>query len=808
MEPPDKITLEIVKKLYSLLLLLFIFSAITGQTVHVVDGKTGMPIEGVLLFTAELSTQTNENGEASIDIFPYQSTIHFKHSSFLPYITTKEKVKKQGTVLLTEDPVKLDEVVVSVSRWKQSKADIPHTIKSISTEDILHFNPQTTADLLGTKGGVFIQKSQMGGGSPMIRGFAANRVLIVVDGIRMNNAIYRSGNLQNVISLDVNSLENAEVVFGPGSVNYGSDAVGGVMCFTTQKPKLSTSEKREHSGKLFSRYSSANFEKTISGTYTFGSKKWATFVSSTYTKFNDLRMGTSGPEQYLRPEYISDNKFTGTDNVIQNKNSLIQKYTGYSQLNILGKIRFRPNENIDFIISAHHSQTLDIPRYDRLIQYKNKKLKYAKWFYGPQKWTLVSGKAEYKKENILFDKLVLLAGYQNYSESRHDRKLNSEHLRNRTENVAIFSANLDFVKSFDKQSTLFYGLEANTNRVNSTGTSEDLLAGVRTKIASRYPNGSTYRSMAGYYSFKYILSSQFIFHLGSRFTYTHLKGEFDKQFYNFPFDGFNLKNSAFNGNLGVVWHPTKEWQINIHTATGFRSPNIDDVAKVFDSEPGNVIVPNPELKPEYARNVELNIIRSYVGKAKIEITGFYTWLKDAMVRRNFELNGQDSIMYDGVMSNVEALINAESAIIYGANFTFEYIITNVLRTHNNFTVTKGKDSDGLPVRHVPPVFGSSHLIYEKQKLFFDLYVDYSGKLENYELAKSEQAKPHIYLPDENGRPYSPSWYTINLKSNYKINQKFMVGGGVENILDKRYRAYSSGMISPGINFIVSLNAKF
>jgi hemoglobin/transferrin/lactoferrin receptor protein len=798
-----------VKKLYTTILLLFFISNLIGQTIHVIDGKTGKPIEGVLLFSEEFSTQTNQKGEAAIKNFALKSVILFKHSSFLPYTTTKENIEKQSkTILLIEDPVRLDEVVVSVSRWKQSKAEIPHTIKSIKSDDVLHFNPQTTADLLGVKGGVFIQKSQMGGGSPMIRGFAANRVLIVVDGIRMNNAIYRSGNLHNVISLDVNNLESTEVIFGPGSVIYGSDALGGVISFSTYKPKLSTSRAKETVGKLFTRYSSANFEKTVNGFYSIGSKKWAAIVSATFTDFDDLRMGANGPDYYLRSEYVSERKFTGTDVVIQNNNRKVQKYSGYNQLNLLGRLRFRPNENLDFLVNVHHSQTGNIPRYDRLIQYKNEKPKYANWYYGSQKWTMFSGQIQYNNKHALFDRMNLLVGYQNYIESRNDRKLNNENLRNRTENLDIFSFNLDFGKTFDKNSSLFYGIEINTNKVHSTGISENLLSGENVKIASRYPNGSLYKSVAGYYSFKYILSKQFIVQMGSRFTYTLLQGTFDPKFYNFPFEGFNMKNSAFNGNLGVVWHPTKEWQINIHSSTGFRSPNIDDVAKVFDSEPGNVLVPNPDLKPEYARNLELSILRSYAKKARIEITGFYTWLKDAMVRRSYSLNGHSSILYDGTMSNVEALVNAESASIIGANLTFEYIITNELRTSNNLTITKGEDSDGLPVRHVPPTFGSSHLIYEKQKLYVDLYVDYSGGFNYNQLATSEQDKPHLYLPDKKGRPHSPSWYTVNLKSNYKINQNITLGGGIENILDRRYRTYSSGIVSPGINFIVSVNARF
>ena len=117
-------------------------------------------------------------------------------------------------------------------------------------QDVQFQNPQTTADLLSNSGEVFIQKSQQGGGSPMIRGFATNRVLIAVDEVRMNNAIFRSGNLQNVISIDPFAVENTEVLFGPGSVIYGSDAIGGVMSFTTLAPKFSDSSKVLISGCL------------------------------------------------------------------------------------------------------------------------------------------------------------------------------------------------------------------------------------------------------------------------------------------------------------------------------------------------------------------------------------------------------------------------------------------------------------------------------------------------------------------------------------------------------------------------------
>ncbi len=796
-------------KIFLSVISVFLFILSEAQTIQVMDARSGKPIEGVILISDIFSTQTDQNGKVNIDQFGEQEKIIFKHPSFLTYSLTKQKIIRQGgIILLTENPVRLNEIVVSVNRWEQSKSEIPQNIVSIRPEKIVQYNPQTTADLLGTGTGIFIQKSQMGGGSPMIRGFAANRVLIVVDGIRMNNAIYRSGNLQNVISIDAKSLENTEVILGPGSVIYGSDALGGVMSFTTLKPKLSTGKGVVPSGKIMTRYSSANFEKTIHATVNLSGEKWAALVSSTFTDFDDLRMGSNVRGEYKRPEYVLKNGFDGSDHIIKNPNELIQEYTGYSQFNILGKLRYRPSEKTELILSANHSQTSDIPRYDRLIVYRNNKLRYGEWYYGPQVWSMFSGQLKMKPNSVLADKINLQTAFQKYAESRYDRSLNNPERNGRKEDLSVFSVNLDLGKTIDKQNELFYGVESYYNLINSVGTTFNLTTGDTETIPSRYPGNSDYGSIAGYISYKYNWQEKIILQAGTRYTFTWMNGKFNQQDYGFPFDGFNLKNSALIGNVGLVWHPSENWQFNIDASTGFRSPNIDDVAKVFDSEPGNVIVPNPDLKPEYARNLEIDIIKTIVGKASFELTGFYTRLKNAMVRRDFTLNGQDSIMYDGTLSKVEALVNADAADIYGGSFALEYLFTQNLRTRHNITITKGKDSDGYPVRHATPVFGSSHLIFENLKWFADLYVNYNGKIAFEDLAPSEQGKSYMYATDKNGNPFSPGWWTLNLNGNYKVTRKFTLSGGVENIFDQGYRTYSSGIVSPGINFILSAVFQF
>ncbi|MDP2337927.1 MAG: TonB-dependent receptor [Bacteroidota bacterium] len=779
----------------------------SAQSVVVSDSKTGKPVEGVVIYSGKLSVQTGKEGKADISKFKDEGRIIFAHSSYVELHTSFQNLWSANFVVrMLEDPVRIDEIVVSASRREQSRLEIPNKIITISRKDVDFQNPQTAADLLEYKSGVFVQKSQMGGGSPMIRGFSANRLLLVVDGIRMNNAIYRNGNLQNVISLDAGSIESTEVIFGPGSVIYGSDALGGVMSYQTLKPKLSSSEEYNHRGSVFFRYSGANSEKTIHGDVNFGLAKWAALASLTYTDFGDLRMGTNGPTEYLRPQYVFKNSMrnSGSDQIIENSDPRNQVYTGYSQFNSMLKLRFRPNEKLNLNYAFHSSKTSDIPRYDRLIQYSKDKLKYGDWYYGPQIWDLHSFQLGYTEKTGFFDRIIMLAGWQNYTESRFDRKLNKSDLSVRTENVGIFSLNVDLDKTINEKHVFYYGLEGTFNRIGSKGISRNLATGDQKNLDTRYPDGSHTSSLAAYISYNWLLSHQFTLHAGGRYTLATLKGKFSTEFYDFPYSEFSNTHDATTGNLGLVYHPTDNWQLNASVSTGFRSPNIDDMAKVFESTPGNVMVPNPDLKPEYARNIEFGIIRRFQKLAKFELDAFYTYLNDAMVRSDFSFNGKDSILYDGALSKVEALVNADYATIYGGSFSMELFLAPQISMKNSMSYTWGEDSFGDPIRHAAPFFGSSHLSYLAEKYKLDLYARFNGEISNANLSPSEKEKPEIYAIDANGQPYSPAWWTLNLKTSFLLFRNLSANVGLENILNKRYRPYSSGIVSAGRNLIVSL----
>jgi hemoglobin/transferrin/lactoferrin receptor protein len=273
-----------------------------------------------------------------------------------------------------------------------------------------------------------------------------------------------------------------------------------------------------------------------------------------------------------------------------------------------------------------------------------------------------------------------------------------------------------------------------------------------------------------------------------------------------------LNTGALTGSAGVVYNPDESWNLSVNFSTGFRAPNIDDVGKVFDSEPGAVVVPNPDLKPEYAYNAELGIAKTFGSVAKMDVAGYFTFLDEALVRRNFALNGQDSIVYDGALSQVQAIQNAANAHVYGIQAGIEFKLPAGLTLSSRFNFQKGEeeldDGSTAPLRHAGPWFGATHLIYRRDRLKADFYGVYNGEISYEDLAPEEQGKPHIYAVDANGNPYSPSWHTLNLKVQYQLAEMLMLSAGVENLMDQRYRPYSSGIVASGRNFMAALKANF
>ncbi|WP_299760748.1 TonB-dependent receptor [uncultured Pontibacter sp.] len=801
-----------MKKFLYIGMLLLLASATQAQTVTVKAQVTHLPVEAALIYSnADNAILTNSQGKADISSLKDATQITVRSIGYKSIsLSFAELQNNKFQVLLPEDNVSLDAVVISAARWKQEKREVPGKVTTISTAEVLLQNPQTAADMLGASGEVYIQKSQLGGGSPMIRGFATNRVLLAVDGVRMNTAIFRSGNLQNVISLDPFALSRTEVLFGPGSVSYGSDAIGGVMSFYTLSPPMVSNETIQVNGSAASRWSSANNEKTGHIDFSIGLEKWAFLTSATYSDYDNLTMGTHGPEEYLRPEYAKT--INGTDEVLTNSNPREQASSGYNQINLMQKVRFNPNEAWDVNYGFHYSTTSDYARYDRLIRYRKGALRSAEWHYGPQEWMMNHLKIERNAGGKLYDKLSINLAHQFFKESRHDRDFGQPTKYNRTEKVSAWSANLDFEKQLAEKHLLLYGAEAVYNKINSSGTDENVRSGEEVTGPARYPDGSDWSSYAAFATYQFKPSERLSLQTGARYNHFILNAAFDNTFYPFPFSEAAVNAGALTGSAGLVYHPSPSWQVSSNLSTGFRAPNIDDIGKVFDSAPGIVVVPNPDLESEYAYNVDFGIAKTFGSFLKVDASAFYTHLNNALVRRDFLLNGQDSIMYDGEKSQVQALQNAANAKVWGIQAGVELTTNCGIGLSSRFNYQEGEEElengETAPLRHAAPWFGATHLTYSINRFKADVYAVYNGEISNANLAPEEQDKDYMYAIDENGKPYSPAWTTLNIKALYKISDHLMASAGVENITNQRYRPYTSGIAAPGRNFILSLRATF
>ena len=794
---------------------LLITAFCNAQQVRVLDADTGELVSNVAVFNKDRSriTLTDSDGRFDSSLFLDKDRIIFRHIGYQEYKGTLLQIRKQGhKVYLQMKAQELDEVVMSVSKWEQQKRDVPNRIISIDARAIAFTTPQTSADLLQSSGKVFVQKSQLGGGSPMIRGFSTNRLLLSVDGVRMNNAIFRGGNIQNILSIDPFTVRNTEVIFGPGSVIYGSDAIGGVMNFYTKDPTLSKDDEKVVSGNTNYRFSTANSENTVHADVNFGSKKWASLTSVTYNNFQDLTMGSHGPDSYLRTSLVRT--VDGVDELVLNNSPRKQVPTGYDQVNVMQKILFKPNAKWDVNLGAYYSETSDFSRYDRLIRPTEDGLglRSAEWYYGPQKWFMGNTQVERKGNGKFYDGLKVGLAYQHFEESRNDRNFQDISLNTTQENVDALNFNIDLENKKVGNFRLYYGAEYIYNTVRSTGTTTNISNGAKVSAASRYPDGSVWQSLAGYVNGEYKAKPNFTIMSGLRYSHVWVDALFDNQFYDFPFEVADLSTGALTGSAGLSWFPRANLQLTLNGSTGFRAPNIDDVGKIFDSEPGSVVVPNPDLEPEYAYNIEIGVQRNIKDKVILKGAAYYTYLVDALVRRDFSFNGISEIEYAGELSNVQAIQNAAKAYVYGLEFGMEAYLTDQWSVSANVTLTEGveEEDDGTetPARHAAPTFGDFHVIWKNQRLRADVFLNYNGAVSNNDLAASEQAKAYIYATDENGDPFAPSWYTLNCRSQYDVTNRLKVTASLENMTDQRYRTYSSGIVAPGRNLILGLGYRF
>jgi len=789
--------------------ILFVFHSLcyAQHFLQVLDAETGEPISQVFLrcgttvlrMDASLSREQIGPCDTVFLIHPDYETLGIPFPTFLQIRDTLYLKRKHG--------VSLPEVLLVGNRVSEPR-EAGHEFTSVLALEEIRFNqPSTVPDILSHHGMVYVQKSQQAGGSPMFRGFATYRLVNLLDGVRLNNAIYRGGNIHHLVALDPYTIVRSEVVYGPSSVLYGSDAIGGAILFYTLTPGLDSTGTWH--GALNLLYTSANQGHVKHVHFSHHRRTWAFLSSFTLAHYGDLQMGSNGPEEPLRTFYVV--RINDSDMVVSNPEPLKQIPSGYHQFNLLHKVVWQPQSGTRVTYAFHYSVPSQYPRYGRLFLVGSNSLpSFAQWDYGPQQWSMHHLAIERRKPTRISDQLTFNCAYQFYEEIRVTRRFQSPNRQTQHERLWSLTSNLDLEKRWGSSLHVFYGLEYLYNRVDSKGVVENIQTGQEKKGPPRYPTGF-WTSSAAYLNLLWSIAPKLRMEAGVRGNWITWQATFDTSFYPLPVSEESNVYSALTGHLSLRYSQSA-FACAGRVSTSFRAPNFDDIGKVFDSQPGKVVVPNPNLKGEYGYGADLILRWARSQKYAFSLVPYWIYLDRALMRLKSRFQGQDSIVYDGFLSEVQMVQNGSWIQVYGVQCQIQWRITRHLVLHSTFNYQKGaqrsETGEQVPPEHIIPLFGQIQLEWQMATWRVATSLVYNGKMEPSDISPYAEWTPQFYPKNKQGETYVPGWYVLNVRFQKQINPAFVIRAGVENLTDQRYVPYRSGIAGPGRQFILGVDYQF
>lgn len=787
------------------------------QRIQAISSNGAEPVPYAVIVNKNTGVQvmTDEAGIAVIPRNAQLDTLLLRSVGFMDMVIYPGQSLPEQ-VRMVEDMISLDHAEVvsqgvasaetsALSSVSRAVSQMPKPVAQLEV-------PQTAAELLWSTGSVLVQQSQQGGGSPILRGFEANRVLLVVDGVRMNNAIYRSGHLQNAITVDPNILERTDVLLGPNSILFGSDAMGGVIHYHTRSPRVGQDGVRLRASTA---YRSPNQSAMVHGDVEYSGRNWASLTSFSHAQYGDLRMGTwrrhGDADWGLDSVYVvSEGE---VDTAVANDDPDVQVGSGYDQTDLLQKFRMQTSGGI-WDVNLQWSTSSDIQRYDMSFETKDGAPKWAEWNYGPQRRSMASVRygSSLQRWDIAWNSTVAV---QSIEESRIKRQFGSDWRETQTENVQVWSAYSTLSKRFYNGLNATAGVNLGWDDVQSRAQLMNIQTEATADADTRYPNGgSAMRTLAGFANIhkrwrNHRLTS------GLRWSHSLLAAEFEPGMnYVLPFEQVEMQNSALTGGISDRWmSPSRVWSLSTGFSTGFRHPNVDDMGKVREKG-GYVLIPNAELRPEYLYSVEQSVNWDWQARQILNITfsGFGSRLNDAIVPQLAELDGQSFFFIDGDSARVQTNVNASHALIGGLRCEVQAKLTKQwgFQAAVNWTVGDqyipngdAGELDKLPMSHIPPLFGRVATDVEGRWWTMEWYALFSGAKPASKFGPYATDNLDLMLQDG-----APSWWTLNAEFSAKLHEKLEFRVGARNMLNMHYRVFASGISAAGRGLYTSLHAAF
>ncbi|HTE28061.1 TonB-dependent receptor plug domain-containing protein [Flavitalea sp.] len=641
----------------------------------------------------------------------------------------------------------LDEVTVTATRKAQRDLLVPYSTESVSKAYLQNYQSRSTPEALIGTTGVFVQKTNHGGGSPFIRGLTGNQTLILIDGIRLNNSTFRYGPNQYLNTIDPFTINQIEVAKGTGSVQYGSDAMGGVIQVFTADPKFSTG-KPVWSGKAVGKFMTGGMEKTGRGEASYSAGGAAATIGATYKNFGDLIGGDT----------------TGK-----------QSPSGYEEYSFDVKTRFVLRPNIGLTLAHQFLQQQQVPVYHK-VQLEN----FAVNEFDPQRRMLTYAKLSIEGKQPSLNRIDMTASWQQHMEGRNSRKNGTDILRMEKDKVNTIGFTTDINSEFSKSWSANSGIELYYDKVNSGTEDLNIQTGASAKKRRLYPDGSEYGNYS-IYSLHHVDLNKWLIEAGVRYNF------FQININDTTLGNVKISPSSFVYNASLLYKITISQSVYASFNTGYRAPNVDDMGTLgivdFRYE-----VPAYDLEPERSRTIELGY-KLEAGKWAASLSGYYMHLNNLITRVK-----SDTEVINGYP--VYKKENVEEAYIEGLEAELAYELMTGWNISGNISLTKGQSlTRSEPLRRIPPVNGRLLSTYQYKKWFGS--AEFLIAAEQTRLAQGDKEDNRI------PRGGTPGWNVFNLYGGYqfgalKLNLAFL------NILNQDYRTHGSGI--NGVGRSVSLAA--
>ena len=672
----------------------------------------------------------------------------------------------------------LDPIVVTATRSEKQLFDVPATAHVLSAEDLRESLYRTVPEALRDIPGVMVQKTGHGQGSPFIRGFTGFRTLLLVDGVRLNNSVFRDGPNQYWNTVDPYSIRRLEVIKGPSSVLYGSDAIGGTVNVITKGP-TGYGEGFNQSGRVFYRVSTAERSHTGRGelSLTFD-RDLGFYAGGTIKHFGDLQSG-GGREPM----------------------------TGYDELDGDFKMEYLLDDNARLVL-AHQSVDIDDAwrthrtifgrRFEgttvgdelRRVLDQNRDLTYAQLL-------LDDGGA-------FFDRARFSLSYQSQAEER-DRVRSDGRRDVQGFDADTFGAWAQF-ESSSPIGVWTYGAEYYRDEVDSYR--RDFAAdGSLTNIRVQGPvaDDATYETLGLYAQNDVFVTDRLNLIFGGR--YTHARADAERVADPDTGAPFSITEDydALVGSVRFIYaiDEADRWNLFGGVSQGFRAPNLSDLTRFDTARSNEIETPATGLDPERFVSYEVGV-RGRYENFSTQASYYYTDISDMIIRQptGNMIDGNSEVTKrnggDGFVQGLEL----EASWRFHPNFTaFGWVgwIDGEVDTFPTAAPTLERE----PISRLMPTTGQIGLRWDAPSRDAWLEGVVTIADEQDDLSTRDRSDTQRIPPGG-----TPGYAVVSLRSGWQVDDNLTVTAALENITDENYRIHGSGVNEPGINLILGVEVAF